>query len=1017
MATASRVDSAPRTDTFTFLFSDIEGSASLWERHPEAMQVALAWHDAMLRQAIESMKGRVVNTTGDGLYAVFAAATDALAACLVAQSTLQGTKVGALLRTPLEDARSSIALRVRMGLHSGVAEMRNGDFFGASLNRAARIMSAANGEQILLSEATAELLRGQLPEGVTLREMGALRLKGLLNPEPVLQVVAPHLRSDFPPLTSLNAHSLPAERDTFVGRHEPLAELSRHFASGARLVSLLGPGGTGKTRLVTRFGWRSLGGYPGGVWFCDLAQAQSMDGIVHAVAQGLNLSLASGDPVTQIGHAIAGRGHCLVILDNFEQVVMHAPATLGRWMDRAVDAAFVATTRERLHLPGERVFSVEPLSLATEAIELFVTRAQAQQQDFEVNDANRAAVAEVVRLLDGLPLAIELAAARARVLSPSQIVDRMEDRFRLLIGAHGVAGRQATLRAAIDWSWDLLAPWEQAALAQFSVFEGGFTLVAAESVLDLALWPEAPSEMDVVHALVDKSLLRVWVPVEQMRFDIDEPHFGMYLSIHEYAADKLKASGPVAEQAAEERHGRYFAAFGTDQALESLLRHGGVARLHALALELDNLVAACRRAVSRGDADTAVGTYRAAWEVLELRGPFALGADLGARVNTADSMTDRLRDAVLTTRAMASLSLGRVDEAKSWLEQALTRARERSDRVAESKILGSLGGIFREQARREEAQANFGAAIDIAREVGNRRLEGKLIGSLASLHAELGRADDARGGYETALAISREIGSRRDEGANIANLGMLLQHRSRYEEARANYEASLAIMREVGSRRDEGIIISNLGILASDQGKLREARERYDEALAIHRELGHRREEGIVLGNLAPLVSEQGQSGEARLYYEEALSIARELGNTRHEGYLVESLGDLHREHGRLEEAQSFYTQALAIHRVVGNRRDEGVALGSYGQLLWRLGRTGEARETMLEGEAILRSLGRAHDLAKLLCIRGQLDAALADHDSARIALAEAESVLTSMNAGPESDLGRRIAKLRNALN
>ena len=377
--------------------------------------------------------------------------------------------------------------------------------------------------------------------------------------------------------------------------------------------------------------------------------------------------------------------------------------------------------------------------------------------------------------------------------------------------------------------------------------------------------------MDVVQALVDKSLLRVWVPVEQVRFDIEEPYFGMYLSIHEYAAEKLRASGPAAVQAVEERHGKYFAAFGADDMIESLFRHGSVARLRALTLELDNLVVACHRAVGRGDADTAVGTYRAAWEVLDLRGPFGLGADLGARVSTIKSFSDQLRDAVLFTRAMASWGMGNVDEATSWLAQALIGARSRGDRVSEGKVLGILGGISRERARREEAQAHFGAAIAIAREVGNRRLEGKLIGSLASLHAELGNVDEARTGYETALEISREVGSRRDEGANIANLGMLLQHHSRYEEARANYEASLGIMREVGSRRDEGAVLSNLGILASDQGRLQEARERYDQALVIHRELGNRREEGITLGNLAPLVAEQGQSEEARVYYEKRL--------------------------------------------------------------------------------------------------------------------------------------------------
>ena len=210
-------------------------------------------------------------------------------------------------------------------------------------------------------------------------------------------------------------------------------------------------------------------------------------------------------------------------------------------------------------------------------------------------------MAAVVRLLDGLPLAIELAAARITILAPSQLLERLKDRFRLLAGARGAAKRQATLKAAIDWSWDLLTAWEQAALAQCSVFEGGFTSKAAEAVLDLTPWPEAPPTIDAVQALVDKCLLRTWVPVEQGRFDIDEPYFSMYVSIHEYAREKLQASGADNEQHAEVRHGRYFAGFGAEEAIEALFRHGGVKRRRELTLELDNLVKACRRAITRSD--------------------------------------------------------------------------------------------------------------------------------------------------------------------------------------------------------------------------------------------------------------------------------------------------------------------------------------------------------------------------------------------------------------------------------
>ena len=517
MASTDPSDVRLPSGTVTFLFTDIEGSTTLWDKHPQAMQAVLACHDSMLRDAIAAHGGCIVKTTGDGVVAVFDAAVQALAACLAAQRVLQAAAaadsdpaaaaVDATSDVPAPAGRSPLVIRIRMGVHTGVAELRDGDYFGVSLNRAARIMSAAHGEQILLSVATAELLRGQLPAGVTLREMGEHRLKGLLNPERILQVVAPGLRAEFPPLASLTGHNLAAERDAFVGRSESLDDLKQRLDDGARLISVVGLGGTGKTRLVTRFAWTVLGQFPGGVWFCDLSEARSADGIVHAVAQGLDVPLGNDDPVVQLGHAIAGRGRCLLILDNFEQVARYAEPTLGKWLDRAADARFIVTSREVLGLTGEQVLALAPLS-QSEAGALFMRRAEAAKTGFEPGADDKAAIAVLMNLLEGIPLAIELAAARVRVMSPRTLLSRMSERFKLLSSSGGRVDRQATLRAVFDWSWDLLSLPEKAALAQLSVFEGGFTLEAVEGVLDLSRYDEAPWPVDVLQSLVQKSLVR-----------------------------------------------------------------------------------------------------------------------------------------------------------------------------------------------------------------------------------------------------------------------------------------------------------------------------------------------------------------------------------------------------------------------------------------------------------------------------------------------------------------------------
>ena len=437
-------------------------------------------------------------------------------------------------------------------------------------------------------------------------------------------------------------NNLPAERDAFVGREEALLELARRFDGGARLVSVLGIGGTGKTRLALRFARTWLGDYPGGVWFCDLSPARDVDDLLHAVAKALDVPLGSDDPVVQLGHAMAGRGRCLVILDNFEQIARHAEATLGRWLDRAVEARFLVTTREVLGLPGEEALALAPLA-ADDAVALFMRRAASARHDFRADDDEQAAVAKLVRLLDRLPLAIELAAARVRVMPPSAMLARMGQRFKLMASLGGRQDRQSTLRATFDWSWDLLSDAEKSALAQLSVFEGGFTLESAEDVLDLSLIEAAPWAVDLVQSLVDKSLVR---PLRDARFDL-------LTSVQEYAAEQLRGRGAFPAAAPERASGPSARTAPTSPAwiAAAAMAQGGV--------EIDNLVAACRRALRLGDAALGTAALQNAWAVLDLRGPFRLGLELaeallpagehpraaGERARGGDACQPRLRPA------------------------------------------------------------------------------------------------------------------------------------------------------------------------------------------------------------------------------------------------------------------------------------------------------------------------------------------------------------------------------------
>ena len=958
MPAKSRADALLPTGTVTFLFTDIEGSTTLWEQYPDAMQVALARHDTLLRHAIESFDGCIVKTTGDGVFAVFGAATDALAACRAAQRALQAPQAGVSSPEPAaSETRLPIALRVRMGLHTGAAELRDGDYFGGVLNRAARIMSAAHGEQVLLSAATAEFVRGRLPEGVTLREMGEHRLKGLLKPERLLQFVASDLRADFPPLASLTGHSLPAERDAFVGRREPLADLARRLNAGARLVSVLGIGGTGKTRLVTRFGWSALGDFPGGVWFCDLSQARSLDGIVYAVAQGLDVPLGKDDPVTQLGHAIAGRGKCLVILDNFEQVARHVEETLGRWLNRAADARFLVTTREVLGLTGEEVLALAPLA-PSDAAALFLRRAEAAKPGFEPNAEDQSAIAPLVKLLEGLPLAIELAAARVRVMPPRTLLLRMSERFKLLSSTGGRLDRQATLRAVFDWSWDLLSLPEKTALAQLSVFEGGFTLEAVEAILDLSAYENAPWPMDALQSLVHKSFVR----------HATDDRFDLLVSVQEYAAEHLRTadrypgSGPAALLAAEVRHGAYFA--GLDEK----------AAIADACAELDNLVVACRRAAARCDADRAAHTLEGAWAGLGLRGPFRVGVELASVVRAIAGLEAAGVAMVDWVAGSAAAAAGKDAEAYVQFEASLARARDVGDRRRECRALISLGWVDILAGRLESARTHLEAAPIIAREMTDRTLESDADNGLGNLDQFLGRMDEARAHFETALALAREAGDRHREGGLLGNLGGLYGDAGSMDKARSHHEEALAVAREVGNRKLEGNTLCNLGLLHQMQGRFSEALDQLEMALAVARDLGHARLECIVLCNLGMVYNSLARFDEARDHFDAALVIARELGDRRSEGQFLSYLGLLHAHQAHF----------------------------------------GEARHCLDAGEALLRAVSDRMSLGILLCSRAETEHVAGVPNAARAALAAADVIAADVGAGPDSELGLALARVRD---
>jgi predicted ATPase/class 3 adenylate cyclase len=581
------------TGTVTILFTDIEGSTHLWEQFPHAMQGALARHDALLRQAVQAHNGHVIKSTGDGLHAMFEAAGDAVLAVIAAQRALQTEPWGEIG-----------PFWVRMGLHTGEVVQREGDYFAPAMNRAARLMAAGHGGQILLSAATYELVRDHLPAGVIIRDLGEHRLKDLIRSERIFQLGAADLRVSFPSLNTLDSrpNNLPAQSTSFFARERALAALRALLdRPDVRLLTLTGPGGIGKTRLSVQLAAELLDTYAHGAFFVPLAALSDPMLVASAIAQVLGLREAGDRPLQETLLSYLRDKELLLILDNFEQVVSAAPL-VGALVAGAPQLKVVVTSRRVLDLSGEQQFAVPPLTVPEpqrvvsldvltqyEAVALFIQRAQLAKPDFVVTNDNAPAVAEICARLDGLPLAIELAAARIKVLPPAALLARLEHRLPLLTGgARDSPVRQQTMRSAIAWSYDLLHEREKVLFRRLSVFVGGCTLRAVEAVCD-AQGTLGPDVLDSISTLVDESLLRLQAGLSIEQEGSGEPRFGMLDTIREYALERLAESGEG--DTIRQHHAAYY--LGMVDEADAQLR--GVERqlwLDRLEVEHDNLQAA-----------------------------------------------------------------------------------------------------------------------------------------------------------------------------------------------------------------------------------------------------------------------------------------------------------------------------------------------------------------------------------------------------------------------------------------
>ena len=746
----------------TLLFTDIEGSTKLWEVHPEAMQEMLALHDQTMRMAIQRHGGHVFKTLGDAFYAVFPNPRQGLAGALDAQKEIAAVTV------------ANQKLRVRMALHTGEAERRDNDFFGPTLNRVARLLAVGHGGQVLLSQAS----RDQLVEGVFL-DLGMHRLKDLQQPEHVWQVGA----STFPPLRSLSLYdnNLPQQLTSFVGRTRELAEIKSQLER-SRLLTLTGSGGTGKTRLSLQVVAEVLEQFPGGVWLVELAPTDP-NLVPQLVAHVLNVNEVPGEPLTKTLVAALKERQLLLVLDNGEHVLDACAKLVDSLMRDCPKVRILLSSREPLGIAGESTYRVPSLSLPSrkaeytpetliqfEAVNLFVERAILIKPDFTITKNNVTTLVQVCHQLDGIPLAIELAAARIRSMPIEQLATRLEDRFRILTGGSRTAlPRQQTLRALIDWSYDLLEENQKALLCRLSVFVGGCTLESVEAVCcgeGIDSW----EVLELLTALCDKSLV-VYEEVE------GEARYRLLETIRQYARDRLLERG--ASEGFRDQHLAYYLAL-VEEAEFHLRGAKQKVWLDRLDREHDNLRAALEWSItsSRG-IESALRFSSAVWLFWLTRGYLTEGWELLARVRALRTLT--AGDAALRARVLGgagSLAYALCDyvSAKALYEESLAIRREVNDRVGIANALGNLAMVL----------LRFSDTIPAAKAL-----------------------------YEESIAIRRELGDRGGLSLSLGNLGDVAVAEGNYTSARALFDESLAIRCDLGDRRGIFMLLYGYAALAT----------------------------------------------------------------------------------------------------------------------------------------------------------------------------------------------------------
>jgi predicted ATPase/class 3 adenylate cyclase len=1055
------------SDSFpTFLFTDIEGSSRLWDEQPDAMRAALNRHNILLQQTIETHKGIVFKTTGEAFHAAFSTASDAVAAAIAVQQAL------------LTESRGEIPLRVRMALHTGTAWQHGGDYIGPAIDRLNRVLEVGHGGQILLSRA----IREQLSDpDCKLNDLSEHYLKDLGYPERIFQVLFPGMPADFPPLRSLQSfsHNLPTRLTSFVGREREIAEI-KSLLTGRdertslsmlprRLVTLFGVGGAGKTRLALQVAAELLDAFADGVWLVELATLVDPDLLPQKIALALRVREETDYPMLVTLTDFLHNRQTLLLLDHCEHLVEACSRLTETLLRACPNLKIMVTGREALGVPGETPFHVPSLSLPplgqdsssakrasstipeptfpqSEAARLFVERAAVSQPGFSLTDQNAPLVAQLCHRLDGIPLTIELAAARLKASPVNQIVARIDNRFRLLTGGKQIAlPRQQTLQAIFDWSHDLLSPSEHTLLRRLSVFVGGWTLEAAAEVCSEIYPPEEPAErragadrrtsampwpgMERRSGLERRAISAVSIAPEDVPDLLthlaskalivqeehgDEVRYRMTETIRQYSREKLLSSGE-----AERTHSRHLSYF-TWYVMAAGSKLWGAEEnrwLSQLDIELDNLRAALEwseASPKSTEVEAGLQLAGALWQFWLARGYWSEGRNrltrLLSRADVSNQTTERAR--ALNLAGILAWRQGDLSQARQFHTEGLVIGQNLGDKSNTAYALHGLGNIAFLEEELTAAQTHLQESLSLFRECEDKTGITMALFGLGEVALRKNDPTKAHSFFNESLEMYRQIGHQRGAARSLNAIGAAAKATKDLAAAQHCFNEALTIYRGLDDKPGMVESLTGLGTVAFSSKDYATALEWLKECLAINRKLGSKRNIVITLSRLEECARCLGDYAAARIFYEETLIILHELNPT--EG-IITSLHELGRtsiSRGDPHQAATFFQEALTMALETGDKAGIATNLSGLASVFIMTGKPNYIRQAALflgQTEALLETVGATLDKADQKC-----------HDRAVVAvqneLGEGEFE-TALAEGRAMPLDKAVARALEKLN